>query len=345
MKNKIKGKDIFGKISGLIEQTRNRVATAINQEMVILYWNIGKTIKEENIKSERAEYGEKIVQSLSTQLTGKYGKGFSSQNLWYMVQLYEAYPILQSLLGEFKWLSWTHIITLLPIKDDLKRKFYAILCQKEQWSTRTLQERINSMLYERTALSKLPEKTIEIQLKELKEEDKMTPEIVFRDPYVLDFLELTDTYSERDLEKAILNILEKFIIELGKDFCFVARQKRITVDNEDYYIDLLFYHRKLRCFLIIDLKLGKFKAEHKGQMELYLRYIEKYEMFEDENPPVGLILCTEKGKEHIELLFLPKDRIKVSEYLTKLPPKELFAEKLHKAIQTAQLKLEGKNAN
>lgn len=199
------------------------------------------------------------------------------------------------------------------------------------------------MLYERTALSKLPEKTIEKQLKELKEEDKITPELVFRDPYVLDFLELSDTYSEKDLEKAILNALEKFIIELGKDFYFVARQKRITIDNEDYYIDLLFYHRRLKCFVVIDLKLGKFKAEYKGQMELYLRYIEKYEMLAGENPPVGLILCAEKGKEHIELLFLPEDRIKVAGYLTKLPPKELFAEKLHKAIQRAQLMLEAKN--
>jgi len=341
--NKIQKKaDLFDKISSLIEQARRKVAITINQEMVLLYWNIGKTIKEEVMKSKRAEYGEKIVQLLTAQLAQRYGKGFSSQNLWYMVQLYEAYPILHALRGEFTGLSWTHIRALLPIKDELKRKFYATLCEKEQWSTRTLQGRINSMLYERTALSKLPEKTIEDQLRELTEKDKMTPELVFRDPYVLDFLELADTYSERDLERAILNALEKFILELGRDFYFVARQKRITVDNEDHYIDLLFYHRKLRCFVVIDLKLGKFRAKYKGQMELYLRYIEKYEMEESENLPVGLILCTEKGKEQIELLFLPQDRIKVSEYMTKLPPKELFAEKLHKAILTAQLKLEQK---
>jgi predicted nuclease of restriction endonuclease-like (RecB) superfamily len=199
------------------------------------------------------------------------------------------------------------------------------------------------MLYERTALSKLPGETIKMQLPELKEQDKMTPELVFRDPYVPDFPELADTYSERDLESAILNALEKFIIELGGDFYFVARQKRITVDNEDYYIDLLFYHRRLRCFLVIDLKLGKFRAEYKGQMELYLRYLEKYEMIGGENPPVGLILCAEKGREQIELLFLSEDRIKVSEYLTKLPSKELFAEKLHKAVKTAHLRLDVNN--
>jgi len=180
-----KGKGIFEKISGLIERARKKVATAINQEMVLLYWNVGKTIKEEIIKSKRAEYGEKIVQSLTAQLVPRYGRGFSKRNLWYMIELYETYPILQSLLGEFEGLCWTHIITLLPIKDELKRKFYATLCLKEHWSTRTLQERINGMLYERTALSKLSEKTIEMQLKELKEKDKMTPELVFRDPYVV----------------------------------------------------------------------------------------------------------------------------------------------------------------
>lgn len=171
--------------------------------MVNLYWHIGKSIKEEIIKTARAEYGKQKIQSLSEGLTQKYGKGYSSQNLWYMTQLYEEYPILHALRGEFNGLSWTHIRTLLPVKDKLKREFYAVLCRKEHWSTRTLDGRVGSMLYERTALSKLPEKTIKMQLKELKEKDKMTPEMVFRDPYVLDFLELSDTYSEKDLEKAI----------------------------------------------------------------------------------------------------------------------------------------------
>ncbi len=338
-----KNEGLFDKISVLIEQARKKVAATINQEMVVLYWNIGKNIKKEIIKSDRAEYGKQIIQSLAGELTERYGKGFSGQNLWHMVKFYENYPILSAVQREFKGLSWTHIKTVIYLDSDLKRNFYATLCQKEQWSTRTLQNRIDSMLYERTALSKLPEKTIEMQLKELKEEDKVTPELVFRDPYVLDFLELSDTFSEKDLESAILNALEKFILELGRDFYFVARQKRITIDNEDYYIDLLFYHRRLRCFVVIELKIGKFKAEYKGQMELYLRYLEKYEVAEDENPPIGVILCTEKGKERIELLFLPEDRIKVSEYMTKLPPKEMFAEKLHKAIQRAQLMLKAKD--
>jgi len=331
--------DIFNRIVELIEQARKGVATTINEEMVLLYWNIGKAIREEIIKSKRAKYGKQIVHALSGELTLKYGKGYSVQNLWYMLDLYDEYPTLHALRGEFRVLGWTHIRTLLPIKDSLKREFYATLCQKERWSTRILQDRLNSMLYERTALSKLPEETIKNQLKELKEKDKMTPELVFRDPYVLDFLGLHDTYSEKDLEQAILNALEKFILEFGKDFYFVARQKRITIDSEDYYIDLLFYHRKLRCFVVIELKLGKFKAEYKGQMELYLRYLEKYEMDKDENPPIGIILCAGKSTEHIELLFLHENRIKVAEYLTKLPPKKLFAEKLHKAMLIAQVKL------
>lgn len=339
MKSIEESKNIFKKVSTLIEETKKKVASTINEQMIILYWNIGKIIKEAIIKNNRAEYGKQIVQSLSVRLVVHYGRGFKKRNLWYMVQLYESHPILQSLIGEFRHLSWTHIISLLPLKDVLKRKFYSTLCQKEHWNTRTLKDRINSMLYERTALSKLPGKTIENQLQGLKEEDKITPELVFRDPYVLDFLELRDTYNERDLEQAILNALEKFILEFGKDFCFVERQKRIVIDNEDFYIDLVFYHRKLKCFVVIDLKLGKFKAEYKGQMELYLKYLEKNEMSEGEHSPIGIILCSGKGREKIELLFSPGDNINVSEYLTNLPSKKLLAEKLSKAVKSAQLKL------
>ena len=341
MKTLEKSKNIFKKVATLIEDTRKKVAQTINDEMIILYWNVGKIVKEAIIKDHRAEYGKQIVQSLSAQLVIHYGRGFSKRNLWYMIQLYESYPILQSLIGEFKNLSWTHVISLLPIRNELKRKFYSTLCQKEHWNTRTLKDRMNSMLFERTSLSKLPEKTIESQLQELKEEDKLTPELVFRDPYVLDFLELHDAFSERDLEYAILDALEKFILEFGKDFCFVERQKRIILDNEDLYIDLVFFHRKLKCFIAIDLKLGKFKAEYKGQMELYLKYLEKYEMREDENSPIGIILCSEKGREKIELLFSPDDKINVSEYLTNLPSKKLLAQKLNKAVKSAHYKTSG----
>src|SRR3989338_4592184 len=328
----VKKERLLEKIAVLIKQARGNVARTIDREMVMLYLSIGRILKEEIVKNKRAGYGEQVIQSISLQLTQDYGHGFSLQNLWHMVKFYEVYPILSAVRRELEGLCWTHIKTLIYLNDKLKRKFYAILCRKEHWNTRTLRGRIDSMLYERTALSKFPQKTIAMHLKELSNKDKITPELIFRDPYVLDFLELEDTYSEKDLESAIFNALGKFILELGRDFYFVARQKRITIDNEDFYIDLLFYHRKLKCFVAIDLKLGRFKAEYKGQMELYLRYLEKYETKENENPPVGIILCAEKNREQIELLFLPGDRIKVAEYLTRLPSKRLFKEKLHKAV-------------
>lgn len=212
------------------------------------------------------------------------------------------------------------------------------MCKLEKWSVRTFDERINSMLYERTAISKKPELTIQNDLEKLKNEQKISADLVFRDPYFLDFLGLKDAYSERDIETAILVELQKFIIEMGSDFAFMARQKRITIDNEDYYIDLLFYHRRLKCLVVIDLKLGKFEAAHKGQMELYLRWLEKNDMAEGENSPIGLILCASKNEEHVELLQLDKSNIKVSEYLTKLPDMKLLESKLHQAIERAKNK-------
>ena len=195
------------------------------------------------------------------------------------------------------------------------------------------------MLYERTAISKKPEQTIINDLELLKNEQQLSPDLVFRDPYFLDFLGLRDTYSEKDLEASILVELQKFIIELGSDFAFMARQKRITIDNDDYYIDLLFYHRRLKCLVVIDLKLGKFEAAYKGQMELYLRWLEKHEGIEGENLPIGLILCASKNQEHIELLQLEKSNIKVAEYLTQLPDMKLLEQRLHQAIEMAKNKL------
>lgn len=212
------------------------------------------------------------------------------------------------------------------------------MCKLEKWSVRTLKDRINSMLYERTAISKKPEELIQKEIDSLRNSQKLSPDLVFRDPYFLDFLGLKDIYSEKDLEDSILAELQKFIIEFGSDFAFLARQKRITIDNDDYYIDLLFYHRRLKCLVAIDLKLGKFEASYKGQMELYLRWLEKYEMLEGENLPIGLILCAAKNEEHIELLQLEHSNIKVAEYLTKLPELKLLEEKLHKAIEIAREK-------
>jgi predicted nuclease of restriction endonuclease-like (RecB) superfamily len=236
-------------------------------------------------------------------------------------------------------LSWTHVIALIPINDPLKRDFYTQMCTLEHWSVKQLRERINSMLFERTAISKQPDETIKNDLEVLRKEEKISSELVFRDPYFLDFLGLSGAYSERDLESAILTEIQKFIAELGQDFAFIARQKRITIDNRDYYMDLLFYHRRLKSLVVIDLKIGEFEAGYKGQMELYLRYLEKYERVEGENSPIGLILCTGKNEEHIELLELDKSNIRVADYLTQLPSKEILQIKLHQSLEIARSKL------
>ena len=236
-------------------------------------------------------------------------------------------------------LNWSHLRLIMFMDDPLKREFYIQMCKLEHWSFRTFRDRTQSMLYERTAISKKPEQTILNDLELLKNEQKLSPDLVFRDPYVLDFLGLTDTYSEKDLETSIIVELQHFIIELGSDFAFMARQKRIVIDDRDYYIDLLFYHRRLKCLVAIDLKIGEFEAGFKGQMELYLRYLEKHEQVEGENSPIGLILCAGKNEEHIELLQLDKSNIRVADYLTALPPQKLLQEKLHKAVEIAQQKL------
>ncbi len=253
-----------------------------------------------------------------------------------MMQFAAIFPeekIVVSLIRQF---SWTHFLVLIPIGDPLKRMFYIEMCKIEKWSVRNFRERINSMLYERTAISKKPEETIKNELQKLNEISQITPDLVFRDPYFLDFLGLKDTYSEKDLESAIVVELQRFITELGSDFAFIARQKRLMIDNRDYYIDLLFYHRRLKCLIAIDLKIGEFDAAHKGEMELYLGYLEKHEMVEGENPPIGLILCTGKNPEHVELLQLHKSNVKVADYFTILPSKEILLDRLRKAIAIAQ---------
>ncbi len=261
-----------------------------------------------------------------------------------MIQFAEIFPDKEIVVTLSRQLSWSHFVGILPIKDDLQRDFYTEMCRMERWSVRTLRKKIDGMLYERTAISKKPEELAKKELAALREENRLTPDLVFRDPYFLDFLGLKDTYSEKDLETAILREMEGFILELGAGFSFVARQKRITVDNEDYYLDLLFFHRKLKRLIAIELKLGKFKAAYKGQMELYLRWLEKYEKEPGEETPMGLILCAGKASEQIALLQLDKSGIKVAEYMTELPKRELLEQKLHKAVELARKRLEAKSA-
>ena len=340
--NKSISGDLIGDIRSLIETARHNVAVTVNAGLTILYWQIGNRIRQDILKEKRADYGRKIVVTLSRQLTEDYGNNFNEKNLRRMIQFAEIFSDMEIVVTLSRQLSWSHFVAILPLKDDLQRDFYAEMCRIERWSVRTLRKKIDGMLYERTAISKKPEKLVKKELAALREEDTLTPDLVFRDPYFLDFLGLKDTYSEKDLETAILREMESFILELGAGFSFVARQKRITVDNEDYYLDLLFFHRKLKRLIAIELKLGKFKAAYKGQMELYLRWLEKYEKELGEETPLGLILCAGKTSEQIELLQLDKSGIKVAEYMTELPKRELLEQKLHKAVELARKRLEAK---
>ncbi|MEA2085298.1 MAG: PDDEXK nuclease domain-containing protein [Thermodesulfobacteriota bacterium] len=332
--------NLIGDIRSLIETARHNVAVTVNAGLTILYWQIGNRICQNILKQKRGEYGKEIVATLSQELADDYGNNFNEKNLRRMIQFAEVFSDKKIVVSLIRQLSWTHFIALIPLKNDLQRDFYAEMCRVERWSVRTLRKKIDGMLYERTSISKKPEELVKKELSALREEDRLTPDLVFRDPYFLDFLGLKDTYSEKDLETAILREMESFILELGVSFSFVARQKRITVDNEDYYLDLLFFHRKLKRLIAIELKLGKFKAAYKGQMELYLRWLEKYEKEPGEETPLGLILCAGKASEQIELLQLDKSGIKVAEYMTELPKRKLLEQKLHKAVELARKRLE-----
>jgi len=323
-------------IRRLIEEARSTVATTVNAALTMLYWRVGKRINEEILKGDRAGYGERIVHALSAQLRQEYGQGFTKRNLFNMIRFAQVFPEEEIVSAMRTQLNWTHFRILIAIDDPLKRDFYTEMCRLDRWSTRTLQSRIDSMLYERTALSKKPDELIRTELDVLRKEDRLTPDLVFRDPYFLDFLGLKDHYLEKDLEDAILRELEQFLLELGAGFSFIARQKRIQVDNDDYYLDLLFFHRKLRRLVAIELKLGDFKPADKGQMELYLRWLDKYERHSGEEKPIGLILCAGKKHETVELLELEKSSIRVAEYLTELPPREVLERELHKALVQAR---------
>ncbi len=327
---------LFDEIRSLIEQTRSRVASTVNSALVLMNWHIGKRINDEILKNKRAEYGEQIVASLSHQLTAEYGKGFTRTNLIRMRVFAEFFPDLEISASLSHQLGWSHFVEIITIKDRLKRDFYAEMCRIERWSVRTLRGKINGMLFERTAISRKPEETIKNEIAELRDEDKLTPDLVFRDTYFLDFLGLSDTFSEKDLENAILREFEKFLLELGVGFAFVARQKRITVDGDDFHIDLLLYHRELRRLVVIELKLGKFMPADFGQTEFYLRWLDKYERKPWEESPIGLILCSEKSSERVELLALDKHEIKVADYWTQLPDKKLLERKLHEAVIMAR---------
>lgn len=331
---------IISDIRTLIEQSRHQVAAAVNAGMTLMYWHIGERINREILGGERAAYGKQIVATVSQQLTEEYGGSqFSVKNLNRMRLFAERFPDLSIWTPLVSKLSWSHFLQVISIEEDVKRQFYLTMAADQRWSKRTLKAKIDGMLYERTAIAKQPDEVILHDLELLRDEREMSADLAFHDPYFLDFLGLEGEYSENDLESAIVGELQKFITEMGNDFAFMARQKRITVDNEDYYIDLLFFNRRLRCMVAIDLKLTDFKAAYKGQMELYLRWLEKHEMLEGENKPIGLVLCTGKNEEHVELMHLHESNIRVAEYLMKLPDKKLLEQKLQKAVEIAKEKI------
>ena len=335
-------KQLFVDVAKLIEESKQQLAQSANSTLTYLYWRIGKRVNENLLTEKRAAYGQRIIVGLSERLVEQYGNNFSEKNLRRMIQFAAVFSDEQIVVSAIRQLSWTHFIALIPLKSELQREFYLELCKTEGWNVKTLRDKISSMLYERTAISKQPDELIKQELQALRDENKMSPDLVFRDPYLLDFLNLKDTYSEQHLEDAILRELERFILELGQGFSFVERQKRMIIDGEDFRLDLLFYHRKLKRLIAVELKLGRFKAAYKGQMELYLRWLERYEMEEGENTPLGLILCAEGNHEQVELLQLDNAGIKVSEYLTQLPSKKLLKEKLHQAIEVSKKQIENK---
>ena len=342
LKHRNHGQKLFTDISELIEQSKSHVAQTVNATLTLLYWQIGSRINSEVLSNKRADYGKQVVSALSVQLTEQFGNGFSEKSIRRMMQFAEVFPDEQIVASAMRQLSWTHFTLLIPLKNPLQREFYAEMCRIEKWSVKTLRSKIDGMLFERTAISKKPDQLIKQEIKGLREEDKLTPDLVFRDPYILDFLGLKDTYSERNLEDAVLHQIERFIMDLGQGFTFVERQKRMIIDGENYSLDLLFFHRKLKRMIGIDLKLGKFKAAYKGQMELYLRWLEKNEMEPGEEPPLGLLLCAEGNQEQIELLQLDQSGIRVAKYLTQLPNKKLLQQKLHSAIEMSKKQMENK---
>ncbi len=325
------GSDLLKELVSLIENTKSKVAIQVNSALTLLFWHIGKRISDHVLQNKRAEYGKQIVVTVSRELVKRFGNNYEEKNLRRMIQFAEKYPDFENVVTLSRHLSWSHFIALIPLKNSKVRDFYGKLVYNNLIGVKELRKQIKLKVFERT-------RNADIQLLDSNKIEKG----IFKDPYFLDFLQLKDGYLENDLEAAILKELELFILELGNGFTFVERQKRMIIDGDDFNLDLLFYHRKLKRLVAIELKIDKFKAKFKGQMELYLKWLDKYEKQEGEKPPVGLILCAIASKEQIELLEMHKDGIMVAEYWTELPPKEILEAKLHEALKEARERIERK---
>lgn len=326
---------LLGDLRTLVQSARQRIATAAYATQTMLCWHMGRRLDGVHLQGGRAAYGKQILVTVSRELTADYGRGFSYAEIARMVQFAQAFPNEAIVVTLSQQLSWSHFHALLPIKDPLARDFYAEMCRIERWDVRTLRQKIGGMLFQRTAVSKRPKAVISAEIDKLRD-GRMSPDTVFRDPYLLDLLGLKGAYSERDLESAILREIEGVLLELGTGFAFVARQKRMSVGKDDFHLDLLFFHRHLRRLIAVELKLESFQPAHVGQMELYLRWLDKHERAPGEEAPIGLILCASADAEQVELLQLDAKSIRVSEYLTALPPLPLLRERLHRAIEHAR---------
>ncbi len=323
---------LLADLRGLISQARERVALYVNQELTLLHWDIGQRVKAEALNDERAEYGKRIVQTVSQQLTEEFGPGFRKVNLTYMLRFAQAFPdrtIVQTLSEQ---LSWSHFVEIITLDDPLQREFYAELTRINRWGVRALRGKIQGMLFERSALSKNTDEFIKKEIAILRDEDRMTTDMVLRDPYLLPFLGLSDDYSEKQLEDAIIREMEAFLLEVGEGFTFAARQKKMTVGKKTYELDLLLYHRKLKRLVAIDLKIGAFKPDYKGQMEYYLRWLDKYEREPGEEAPIGLILCSDASPDEVELMGLDQGDIRVARYITETLPPSMLEKKLREIV-------------
>ena len=329
---------LFNDVCGIIDNVRGEIATYVNTQVCLTKWYVGTRIKEDVLFNQRADYGKQVVKRLGDRLGMKYGPGWGFRSLQHCVRIAYTFTKDEIVYATRTQLNWTHLRSLMSIDDPLARQFYLEMCQLEHWNTRTLADKIDSMLYERTAISRRPEEVIRKQLEEVRETKSLTPDLVFRSTYFLEMLGLPDEFAEDELENAIVKQIEAIMKEFGgEDLALIKRQKRIVVDGVTYKSDLVFFHRSLRRTIVVDLKIGRFRPEHEGQMLLYLRYINSHERHDWEDSPIGIILCSEGNTEHIEYLMLDENSpIKVAQYYTKLPDKKLLAERLKRAIEIAR---------
>ena len=314
----------------IISRGKLQAISAVNSALTLTYWQVGKRINDEILQGERAAYGKQVIATVAESLVKQYGKSFVTRNLRRMMQFAEFFPDLRIVSPLVTQLSWTHFTTLLTVPSDSARMFYTQQSAEHLWSKRELIRQIERKAFERAEIA------------DSKLDLAAAPDLAgaFKDPYFFDFLGLPDGYLENDLEEALIRELERFILELGKGFAFVERQKRMIIDGEDFYLDLLFYHRRLKRLVAVELKIDRFKAGFKGQMELYLNWLDRYERQPDEAAPIGLILCAQAGSEQVELMNLNKDNIMVAEYWTELPSKEVLEQKLHNALIEIRTRLD-----